>query len=139
MPKATTAHTYHADGAMRFDSPKGTDAYYEPNSFGGPVQDDTVKEPPLRIDGNADRYNHREGNDDYTQAADLFRLFTAEEKSRLFGNIAAAMQGVPDEIIARQLEHFRRCDPAYADGIIKARATAHTPAASSPPSAAPAP
>ncbi len=24
-------NTYHADGPMRFDAPKGTDAYYEPN------------------------------------------------------------------------------------------------------------
>ena len=25
------------------------DAYYEPNSFGGPVEDPSVEEPPLRI------------------------------------------------------------------------------------------
>ncbi len=33
-PKSQVNH-YHADGPMRFDAPKGTDAYYEPNSFGG--------------------------------------------------------------------------------------------------------
>ena len=37
-PKAPV-HTYNADGPMRFDEPKGTDAYYEPNSFNGPTQD----------------------------------------------------------------------------------------------------
>src|ERR1700692_3350869 len=35
----TAVHHYHADGPMRLDAPKGTDAYYEPNGFGGPVQD----------------------------------------------------------------------------------------------------
>ena len=63
-------HHYHKDGAMRFfDNNTGNpDAYYEPNSFGGPVQDPSVAEPPLRISGDAARYNHREGNDDFTPA-----------------------------------------------------------------------
>jgi catalase len=41
--------------------------YYEPNSFNGPVEDPSVAEPPLRISGDADLYNHRERNDEYTQ------------------------------------------------------------------------
>ena len=113
-------HTYHADGPMRFDAPKGTDAYYEPNSFGGPVQDKRYAEPPLKISGDADRYNHRAGNDDYTQPGDLFRLMTAEQQQRLFKNVAAAMAGVPAEIVQRQLGHFHKADPRYADGVAKA-------------------
>jgi catalase len=109
--------TYHADGAMRFDAPKGTDAFYEPNSFGGPVQDDSVKEPPLRISGDADRYNHRDGNDDYTQPGNLYRMFNAEQRQRFFDNTAAAMQGVPSFIVERQLEHFGRADPGWAAGV----------------------
>ncbi len=112
--------TYHADGPMRFDSPKGTDAYYEPNSFGGPAEDARYAEPPLLISGEADRYNHRDGNDDYTQPGDLFRLMKPDQQQRLFKNIAAAMAGVPEEIIQRQLVHFQRADPAYADGVAKA-------------------
>jgi catalase len=27
---------------------------------------------------------------------------------------------VPEEIVARQIEHFRRIDPAYAEGVIAA-------------------
>ncbi len=112
--------TYHADGAMRFDAPKGTDAYYEPNSFGGPVQDARFAEPPLKISGDADRYNHRDGNDDYTQPGDLFRLLSPDHKERLFSNIAAAMAGVPEEIVQRQLVHFHKADPAYAAGVARA-------------------
>jgi catalase len=118
-PKNQVRH-YHADGAMRFDSPKGTDAYYEPNSFGGPVQDARYAEPLLKISGDADRYDHRAGNDDYTQPGNLFRMFTPEQQDRLFKNIAAAMAGVPENIIQRQLVHFHRADPRYAEGVAKA-------------------
>ncbi|KYZ85590.1 catalase [Alcanivorax sp. KX64203] len=113
-------HGYHRDGQMRFDGNGGGSVNYEPNSFGGPVEDPAFKEPPLNISGDADRYDHREGNDDYTQAGDLFRLMTPEQQERLFGNIARAMDGVPEEIVRRQLEHFEKADPAYAAGVAKA-------------------
>ncbi len=131
-PKGCPVHTYHADGAMRFDAPKGNDAYYEPNSFGGPVEDPSAKEPPLRIDGDAARYNHREGNDDYTQAGNLFRMFDEGQRQRLFHNIVASMQGVPAEIIARQIEHFTKCDPAYGAGVAEEVDKVHTKPNSSP-------
>ncbi len=118
-PKAGV-RTYHADGPMRFDAPKGTDAYYEPNTCGGPVQDKRFAEPPLRISGDADRYNHRDGNDDYTQPGNLFRLMTPDQQQRLFKNIATAMVGVPVEIIQRQLRHFHKAEPRYAEGVAKA-------------------
>ncbi len=125
-------HSYHADGPMRFDAPRGTDAYYEPNSFNGPVQDKSAQEPPLRISGDATRYDHRKGNDDYTQPGNLFRLLGEAQQKRLFANIAAAMQGVPREIIDRQLEHFRRADPAYAAGVAEALKRVSVPAQSDP-------
>ena len=74
----------------------------------------------MKISGDADRYNHRDGNDDYSQPRALFELFDADQKGRLFSNIAAAMNGVPEEIVRRQLAHFERISPAYAEGIAKA-------------------
>ena len=117
-PKCPVRH-YHKDGAMRFfrNDTGNPDAYYEPNSLGGPTQDPSVAEPPLALDGAADRWNHRDGNDDYGQAGDLFRLFDAGQKQRLFANIAAAMQGVPKDIVERQLAHFGKADPAYGAGV----------------------
>lgn len=112
-------HHYHKDGSMRF-MPNDTgnpDAYYEPNSVDGPAQNPDFREPPLRISGDADRYDHREGNDDYSQPRDLFNLFNDDQKGRLFTNIAAAMQGVPQAIVDRQMVHFGKIDPAYADGV----------------------
>jgi catalase len=112
--------TYHKDGKMRFDGNAGGAVNYEPNSYDGPVEDPKFKEPPLKIEGDADRYNHREGNDDYTQAANLYRLLPADEKERLHKALAGAMKGVPKEIVQRQLAHFKKADPAYAEGVKKA-------------------
>ncbi|GAX38319.1 catalase [Nodularia sp. NIES-3585] len=119
-PHASRTHNYHRDGMMRFNDNGGGSVNYEPNSFGGPVADPRFQEPPLKISGNADRYDHRAGNEDYKQAGELFRLLSADEKQRLFQNISAAMQGVPQFIIERQLAHFTKADPVYGEGVAKA-------------------
>ena len=74
-------------------------------------------EPPLKISGDADRYDHRAGNDDYKQPGDLFRLMTPDEQDRLMDNIAEAMQGVPEAIVKRQIVHFYLADKAYGLGV----------------------
>jgi catalase len=56
-------HSYHRDGLMRSDGNGGGAVNYEPNSFGGPQQSAAYREPPLHISGDADRYDHRAGND----------------------------------------------------------------------------
>jgi catalase len=54
-------------------------------------------------------------------------LFTAEQRQRLFSNIATAMTGVPQFIVDRQLGHFDKADPAYGAGVRAALAAAgHT-------------
>ncbi|TPW33729.1 catalase [Oecophyllibacter saccharovorans] len=114
---------YHKDGRMRFDAPDiGDGGYYEPNSFGGPVDDPTAKEPPLRVHGDAGWYDHRVGYDDYSQAGALFRMFDGGQRERFFSNIADAMTGVPEEIVTRQLGHFAKADPAWAEGVRQERA-----------------
>jgi catalase len=112
-------NSYNRDGSMRFDGNAGRSPNYEPNSFGGPTGDLSLKEPPLRISGDADRYDHRVGNEDYSQAGNLFRLMSKDEQSRLVGNIARAMKGAPREIQIRQLGHFQRADPEYGRGIAR--------------------
>jgi len=113
------ANTYHRDGSMRFDGNYGGAVNYEPNSFEGPTEVSRFKEPPLTISGDADRSNHREGNDDYTQAGDLYRLMPADERGRLHKAIAGTMADVPKEAVERQLGHFDKADPAYAKGVRK--------------------
>ena len=85
-PKCAVNH-YHMDGNMRFDQPGGPDYFYEPNSMGGPVDNHKYLEPPLKISGDADRYDHRVGNDDYTQPGNLFRLMSDDQKQQLFNKL----------------------------------------------------
>lgn len=109
-------NTYHRDGAMRVNN-GGIEPNYEPNSYGGATEDARFLEPPFPVDGDGARYNHRDGNDDYTQAGNLFRLLDPGAKERLIGNLVAAMTGVPLRVQVRQLVHFYRADPAYGEGI----------------------
>src|SRR5215468_6271331 len=88
-------HTYHRDGAMRFDGNFGSAPNYEPNSFQGPVEHARYRERPRTITGAVDRHDHRADSDYYTQPGNLFRLLPPDARARLIGNIVASMQSVP--------------------------------------------
>ncbi len=121
VPQATkVANTYQRDGLMRFDDNGGPGPNYEPNSFGGPKEDHSYKEPPLKISGDADRYEQKRGvDDDYVQPGNLFRLMTPEQQSILINNILRSLKKVPREIQEKMVVHFRKADKAYGDGIAK--------------------
>ena len=110
-------NTYHRDGQTRFDGNDGGRVNYEPNSFNGPMEDLTLKEPPLKISGDADSYDHHEGNEDFSQAGDLYRLMSADQKAQLIGNLVSALALVPRDIQVRQLGHFYKADPDYGAGV----------------------
>ncbi len=131
QPKCPVHH-YHKDGLMNFfgQSTGSTNAYYEPNSFDGPVEDPQAREPALKIDGDASRYDHRDGNDDYAQPRALHDLMSAESRQRLYSNTAESMVGVPDEIIQRALVHYDRISREYGNGIRSALADLDTGARS---------
>jgi catalase len=110
-------HNYQRDGAMRFDGNGGGSVNYQPNSYARPVEDPSFKEPPLQIGDVADRYDHRKDNDDFSQAGNLFRIMPKDEQERLMDTIAGAMQGVPTDIIKRQISYFTAADADYGSGI----------------------
>lgn len=116
-------HHYHKDGSMNFigQVTGSIDAYYEPNSMGGAVEDNSFAEPDLALNGAANRYSQKDGAgqnmDDFTQPRALYALFSDDEKQRLYANIAAAMQGVPQEIIDRQCDLFAKVDPSLSAGV----------------------
>ncbi len=116
QPQAPVNH-YQRDGYMRNDGNFGGQPNYEPNSFGGPAQNPAYAEPPFPVDGDGARYNHRDGNDDYTQPGDLFRLMPDDAKARLIENIVGSMKSVPQSIQERQIAHFYKADPAYGRGV----------------------
>jgi catalase len=118
-PKGIDPRTYHRDGTMRFDGNEGSAVNYEPNSFGGPKQNPAYKEPPLKINGNADRYNQPITDDDFVQPGNLYRLMPPDEQARLVENIVNTMKGVPVEIQKRQLAHFKRADAKWGERVAK--------------------
>ncbi|WP_447588883.1 catalase [Aquipseudomonas campi] len=113
-------HNYQRDGAMRFDGNNGAAPNYEPNSYDqAPKQAPEYREPALPLSGAADRYDHREDGDYYSHAGALFRLMSDEQRALLIDNIVGAMSSVSEDIQRRQLEHFRKADPAYGAGVAK--------------------
>jgi catalase len=121
-PHATqVVNTYQRDGFMRFDDNGGAGPNYEPNSFSGPVEDHSYMEPPLKISGDAARYEQNRGvDDDYIQPGNLFRLMSARQQNLLIHNIAENLSKVPKVIQIKMIAHFRKADKKYGDGIAKA-------------------
>lgn len=111
-------NTYNQNGSMLFDGPIGNCAYYEPNSFDGAVADSDYIELPFPADGNGYRYEQNT-DDDFSQARALFNLMSDSQKDQLFSNFRDAMQGVPKEIIERQLSVCEKVHKDYAAGIRK--------------------
>ena len=60
---------YHRDGAMRVDSNYGSTIGYEPNYKQEWAEQPDYSEPPLRINGNGDNFDHRADEDYFSQAA----------------------------------------------------------------------
>jgi len=60
---------------------------------------------------------HR-GNDDFSQAGDLFRLLAPDAQQRLIHNIVMSMKGISREIQARQIRHFLKADVRYGRGVM---------------------
>ncbi|MFN3527448.1 MAG: catalase-related domain-containing protein, partial [Paracoccus sp. (in: a-proteobacteria)] len=67
-----------------------------------------------------DSHDHRQSNDDFCQPRALFGLFDSGQKARLYANLAAAMYGVPDPIIERQIGLFSQVHPHYGSGVCAA-------------------
>ena len=119
---AAQVRNYQRDGSLRFDDNGGRGPNYEPNSFGGPVENSALKEAAygFELQGFAQRFDKEyPGNDNYTQAGNLFRLMPADARERLIDNLAGHMKPVRRDIQVRQLRHFYKADPAYGEGVAK--------------------
>ncbi|MFL6558360.1 MAG: catalase, partial [Bacillus sp. (in: firmicutes)] len=112
-------NNYQRDGAMRSDNNGGGSVYYEPNSFDGPKEEPQYKQTAFQVSGAAEQtaYDH---NDHYTQAGDLYRLMSEEERARLIETVVGAMKPVErDDIKLRQIQHFYKADPEYGEKVAK--------------------
>ena len=113
----------HRDGIGRVDGNYGSLPHYEPNSFGQWQEQPEFREPPLKINGDADFWNFREDDADYfSQPGALFRSMTPEQQQRLFYNTARALGDAPDFIKQRHAGNCAKADPAYGAGVAAALA-----------------
>lgn len=113
-------HSYHRDGQMRVDGNYGSTLGYEPNSEGQWAEQPDFREPPLRLEGAADHFNHREDGDYYSQPGALFRLMTPAQKQALFENTARSIGGAPRQIQLRHIGNCLKADRAYGQGVAEA-------------------
>ncbi|WP_395681348.1 catalase [Dokdonella sp.] len=114
-------HDNHRDGAGRADGNYGGLPHYEPNSFNQWQEQPQFREPPLKINGDADWWNYRDDDANYyKQPGDLFRLMTPAQQQVLFDNTARAMGDAPDFIKQRHIDNCSKADPAYGRGIAAA-------------------
>ncbi|MEO6397744.1 MAG: catalase [Tepidiformaceae bacterium] len=118
-PHAATARNYQRDGAMRADANGGPSVNYEPNSAGGPVEGKQYNPAAYggELGGEAARWNHRDGNDDYSQAGDLFRLQEPDARERLMSNMAGHMKPARRDIQIRWIQHLLKADRNYGEGV----------------------
>ncbi|HVT04331.1 MAG TPA: catalase [Thermoanaerobaculia bacterium] len=120
-PVSESLH-YHRDGSGRMDGNGGSDHNYHPNSFDDVIEYQDDAPPPFLGSGPVHRYDHRQDQDYYSQAGDLFRLMSGDQRKLLIHNIAGAMKSVPVFIQDRQIDHFMKADPEYGRGVQQALA-----------------
>ena len=127
-PRNGRVNHYHKDGAMRFFTNDfgNPDAYYEPNQYDGPVADESVQEPPMRIDPEAvaARFDQVEDDIDYIQPRALYAdVLNDEERDRLHRNMAGGMAPCTDGVKERWLAVLKKVHPEYEAGVRRALET----------------
>lgn len=114
-------HSYHRDGRMRIDGNHGKTIGYEPNSYGEWQDSPELKEPPMRLMGDAYTYDEREYDTDYfSQVGELFRLMSKEQQMVLFENTARSMGDAEMMIKERHARNCAMADRAYGEGVAMA-------------------
>ncbi|MNJ53390.1 Vegetative catalase [compost metagenome] len=105
-------HNYQRDGLMNVNQ-NPSPINYEPNSF-----DDSPKEQPayrdsvMPLSGQAGRERIAK-TDDFTQAGELYRAYTPEQRDHLIQNLVNDLGQTPEQIQLRAVCNFFRADAEY--------------------------
>ena len=121
-------HHYQRDGLMAGgcpvyhggSNPQTKEVNFYPNDKtheGAPAPDTSVKEPPLQIsDATIDRFDSS-NDDNYTQAGNLYRMMTDDQKEQLTNNIAGGLSQATKSVQKRMIAHFQKADRAYGNQV----------------------
>ncbi|MBW4841199.1 MAG: catalase, partial [Paenibacillaceae bacterium] len=86
---------------------------YEPNSFdSSPKEDPAYRDSVVPVSGQIGREKIAK-TDDFTQAGELYRSFTDEEKDHLIANLVNDLLQTPEQVQLRAVCNFFRADREY--------------------------
>ncbi len=121
-PHSSEVNNYQRDGQMcPYQNGKKNYGTYDNTKLDGmdhPESDSKYREPPLKLSPEAlDRFDHRDGNDNYSQAGNLFEIMTEDQKERLTSNIADSLGSADKKIQERMLVHFYKTNEEYWSSV----------------------
>ncbi len=70
-----------------------------------------------RVTDAASRYDHRAGNDDYSQAGDLYRQMAPHHRNQLLRSLVVSLKPAPTFIQIRQVRLFAKADAEYGRNV----------------------
>lgn len=86
---------------------------------GAPTPQEAVVEPPMPLEEAAWVGFHDSADEDnFTQAGELYRIMSGDQKDQLADNIAGGLSAASTSIQERLLQQFRLADPDYAKRVI---------------------
>jgi len=98
----------------------GSQLNYEPNSFSGPVEDNSKKWHSQPVTGKIGRYKHSHPNTDYEQPGVLFRKVLNETgRNHLIENIVGDLGKCRKDIKERMVKLFYKVDAEYGERVAK--------------------
>lgn len=129
-PRCPVNH-YQRDGAMagcpmnggssvQGNWVQGSGANFYPNdraAQGAPDVSNHTPEPPLALAGSAAKRYDQSDADYYSQAGDLYRLMSEDQKSQLVNNIAGGLSQADSSVQARMVALISQCDADYGQRV----------------------
>ena len=122
-------HHYQRDGAMAGATgcpvtghiQSGDVNFYPNDRADAPVPKPDVEEPPMPLEEQAwlKAYDTKD-EDNYSQAGNLYRIMSEDQKNQLAANIAGGLKQATESVQKRMLEHFGLCDEDYGKRVSKA-------------------
>lgn len=115
-------HNYQRDGSMTHgaqcpfsgQNQNSSVNFYPNDREDAPQPKPEIAEPPMPLAEKAwiKAYDTRD-DDNYSQAGELFRLMSEDQKQQLAHNIAAGLSQATESVQKRMVQHFTLCDPDY--------------------------
>lgn len=83
---------------------------YFPNSFKGPIENPSVKDPPYPVSGEVDRFTPV-NEDNFSQVTTFWRnVLKPNERTRLINNLVDSLKNASPFIIQRAISNFSQVD-----------------------------